>query len=845
MKQIIIFLGLTLVFSQKQITSGDIDKITELRNELPQEITYFQDGHESAIGRCGFIDYGNSDRAEKSDYIRKWKSDNPRHEDISIPIAFHVIHTNNNTGYVPESAVNEQVTVLNDAFNQYGISFTLSSLDYTGNNNWFNNDSENAYKSALAISPSTTLNIYTTTAGGYLGYAYLPSQFDENSYMHGVVLHHNSLPNVYNWVYDEGDTGTHEVGHYLGLYHTFQGGCGGNGDYVDDTPAQDDGNNIFDCYDMDTCPSDPGNDPIHNFMNYTDDDCITDFTNGQSDRMDYMVATYKPSLGTESCEDQGLVTCSDGTCEISEDDCSISSCGSGYVPDCSGDGDCCLQSWIGDNYSDCEDQQYGCDLTCYDCDGGDCPDTDPGCSDPGDTYGCTDPEACNYDSDATMDDGSCAENDECGVCDGDGNDCNNMQLDGHLNFEQETSDITGFYQDDREFAVVGLQNAAAFVDITDPSSPFEVGRISGNNSIWRDLKYWNRHVYIGTEASDGVKVVSVDNLDNPSLVSTISDFGNSHNIHIDADGYLYVVGASSNDVWIYELTDHPAMPQLVGTWNGEYLHDIEVYNNKLYGAGIYTGKFYIIDVSDKTNPTTLTSYNTGGGYISTHDCAITDDEHYLITADETTGGRIKIWDIQNYSNINLVSDYWVNLNHSVHNVYIRPGTNLAIISSYADGTRILDISDPTNPIEVAFYDTSNIEGLYVGNWGTYAYLPSGNIISSDIETGLYIFSTPLIPQCDVGFDCAGVCGGSSLEDNCNVCDSDLSNDCTQDCSGEWGGSAALDECGVCDGDNSTCSDCAGTPNGSAVVDNCGTCDTDSSNDCVQDCAGVWGGSLED
>ncbi len=320
----------------------------------------------------------------------------------------------------------------------------------------------------------------------------------------------------------------------------------------------------------------------------------------------------------------------------------------------------------------------------------------------------------------------------------------NMELVSSISFGQDVSDITGFYQDGREFGVIGLQNAAAFVDITDPSNPFEVGRISGGNSIWRDLKYWNRHVYIGTEASDGVKVVSVDNLDNPTLVSTISDFGNSHNIHIDADGYLYVVGASSNDVWIYDLT-MPAFPQLVGTWSGEYLHDIEVYNNKLYGAGIYTGEFYIIDVSDKANPSTLVSYNTGGGYISTHDCAVTYDEQYLITADETTGGHIKIWDIANYNNINLVAEYMTNPNHSAHNIYVRPGTDLLIMSYYADGTRILDISDPTNPIEVAYYDTTEIEGVYVGNWGTYAYLPSGYIISSDIESGkLFVLSTSLL-----------------------------------------------------------------------------------------------------
>jgi len=308
---------------------------------------------------------------------------------------------------------------------------------------------------------------------------------------------------------------------------------------------------------------------------------------------------------------------------------------------------------------------------------------------------------------------------------------------GYMNFGQGISDITGFEQDGREFAVVGLINeAAAFVDITNPYNPIEVGRISGSPRIHRDLKYWKRHVYIGTEANDGVKVVSVDNPDNPVLVYTITDFGSSHNIHIDSTGYLYVIGAEEHDIWIYELTDHPETPQFVGSWDGEYLHDIEVYNSKIYGAAIGSGKIYIIDVSDKSNPNTIISFDTQG--ISTHDCAVTDDEQYLITADETSGGHIKIWDISDYDNINLVSEYMTHPEHSVHNVYVRPGTNLVIISYYVDGTRVLDISDPFNPVEVGYFDTSDLTGLYDGNWGTYAELPSGYIISSDRQNGLFL-----------------------------------------------------------------------------------------------------------
>jgi len=325
----------------------------------------------------------------------------------------------------------------------------------------------------------------------------------------------------------------------------------------------------------------------------------------------------------------------------------------------------------------------------------------------------------------------------------------NMQLLSNMSFSQTCNDITGFYQDEREFAVIGLQSGAAIVDITDPYNPFQIEIIEGSSSTWRDLKYWDRHVYIGTEAEDGVKIVSVDNLDEPVLVNTVFDFVSSHNIYIDSDGYLYVVGADDNDIWIYDLED-PANPNLVGTWNLEnetssqagYCHDIEVYNNKLYCASIYVGYFRIIDVSNKANPITILSHFTGTDGISTHDVAISEDENYLFTGDENLGGHIKAWNISDYNNINLIDEYQTpeGEQHSAHNLYIKPGTNNLYISYYADGTRIVDISNPYELEEIAYYDFSDTEGLYVSNWGVYPYLPSGNIISSDRELGLFVLS---------------------------------------------------------------------------------------------------------
>jgi len=150
-------------------------------------------------------------------------------------------------------------------------------------------------KRALAIDPARTFNIYTCKPKQkILGYSWYPWSFAENDVRHGIVVLYSSLPGGSAAPYDEGETVTHEAGHYLGLYHTFEGGCADPGDYVDDTPAEQIPD--YACSEgRDTCPS-SGVDPIHNYMDYSDDACLVEFTAGQASRMQAMVTTFRPNL---------------------------------------------------------------------------------------------------------------------------------------------------------------------------------------------------------------------------------------------------------------------------------------------------------------------------------------------------------------------------------------------------------------------------------------------------------------------------------------------------------------------------------------------------------------------
>jgi hypothetical protein len=220
-----------------------------------------------------------------------------------ISVQFHVVYKESKRGGVegniPDSMIFDQMDVLNQAYAGTGFSFTLGGISRTKNNGWYtrcySSGTESKMKNALAVDPATNLNVYTCSpSGGILGYARFPDSYAESNNMHGVVMLDESLPGGSAAPYNLGDTATHEVGHYLGLYHTFQGGCNAPGDSVADTPAE--ASAAYGCpTGRDTC-SGGGSDPILNFMDYTDDSCMNQFSSGQIDRAHQMTDTYRPSL---------------------------------------------------------------------------------------------------------------------------------------------------------------------------------------------------------------------------------------------------------------------------------------------------------------------------------------------------------------------------------------------------------------------------------------------------------------------------------------------------------------------------------------------------------------------
>lgn len=307
-------LGLALVWARPLVNHASAEPPS------PAVAAVQKDGDKNAErkDRCGTRHIDETVAAQYEAALDKFNSSRSpgqirKSGSVTIGVFFHVINTGKGieNGDVPLKWLHDQIDVLNAAYAgaddaatatsfNTPFRFSMIGVDRTTNAAWFNSGigsaAEREMKAALHVGGANTLNFYVNNAGGvYLGWATFPFWYAADPLQDGVVVLYSSLPGgdcCGSRVYNLGDTGSHEVGHWLGLFHTFQGGCAAiYNDFVADTPAER--SPAFGCpVGRDTCPGD-GVDPIENFMDYSEDFCMYQFTGGQSARMEALSLQYR------------------------------------------------------------------------------------------------------------------------------------------------------------------------------------------------------------------------------------------------------------------------------------------------------------------------------------------------------------------------------------------------------------------------------------------------------------------------------------------------------------------------------------------------------------------------
>ncbi|GAB4295688.1 MAG: hypothetical protein Kow0098_18210 [Ignavibacteriaceae bacterium] len=321
----------------------------------------------------------------------------------------------------------------------------------------------------------------------------------------------------------------------------------------------------------------------------------------------------------------------------------------------------------------------------------------------------------------------------------------NVELKSNLDLypTKDYNDIWGYVdQSGNEYALLGVEHGTSIILINDPENPVEVAFIPGPNSVWRDIKVHDHYAYTvteGTSTGTGLQIIDLSNLPNSAqLVNTVTTwFTSAHNLFID-DGFAYVVGTGGGGgIHILDLTD-PVNPVRTAYYTqSNYVHDVYVYNDTIVVAGGDT--YDLVDATNKSNPQMISS--TGSATppgIYAHSGWMTDDKRYFFATEEFDVRDIIVYDLIDRTTWETVVPSWQMTGSSpVHNLFIR--NNWAYISYYKHGLVVLNITDPLNPVLEGWYDTyPSSSGFYDGAWGCYPYLPSGNILISDISSGLWI-----------------------------------------------------------------------------------------------------------
>lgn len=316
------------------------------------------------------------------------------------------------------------------------------------------------------------------------------------------------------------------------------------------------------------------------------------------------------------------------------------------------------------------------------------------------------------------------------------------------------NDVWGMKKGTKEYAFVGFEDGVAIVDVTNPTNPVEVFYVQGTFNVARDLKTYNNHLYVVNEGSGGLMIIDLNPLPSTLTMANVTFYNGTtsfpvntaHNLFIDENGICYLFRTNKTaDNYILSVFNNPKVPVHLGIYNDVELHDGYVRNDTLWGSAIRDGIFVVVDVANKSAPITMASKTTSSFF--THNIWPTNDGKTVFTTDEVAGAYLDAYDVSNLSNITLLDKVQSSPGQNVipHNTFFR--NNFLITSYYTDGVLIHDVSDPTNMIEIGNYDTSPAfsSSGSSGCWGVYPYLPSGIILASDRQNGLFVLGSNYTP----------------------------------------------------------------------------------------------------
>lgn len=332
----------------------------------------------------------------------------------------------------------------------------------------------------------------------------------------------------------------------------------------------------------------------------------------------------------------------------------------------------------------------------------------------------------------------------------------NMELVFHEDIVQDCNDVWGFVDSSGiEYAVIGTRTETRIYSLANPADAKLVYAAPGARSTWRDMKYYNNHIYVTADQDTfGLTIIDVsmapDSFSHTQWKPTLKVGASTtrllraHNLYIDEKGFCYLAGhnISRRGVMILDLNQDPKEPVFKGAADNFYSHDAFVKDDTLYSSELSAG-FGIYDVTDKSNPIELSRGRSGNNF--THNAWLSEDKKVLFTTDEVASAYLEAYDISDLSNIKFLDRYKTNAGSTrviPHNTHILG--DYAITSWYTDGVIINDVSDPANIVKVGSYDTYTqgipaSGSLFLGDWGAYPYLPSGLILVSDINNGLFVF----------------------------------------------------------------------------------------------------------